>query len=126
MNMKWMMTLTTASLLGIGFAGNTIYSEFVYFQETQDSHEISNSMYRSIMWHMDIYDNAEFYSVANDYFVDGKIDTREYAKLQILAKEKSGPLIYQNLSDEQLWHARLSFKKYLEAQANSNVIAATN
>lgn len=124
--MKWMMTLTTASLLGIGFATNTIYSEFVYLQETQDSHEISNSMYRSIMWHMDIYDNSDFFSLANTYFTDGKIDTREYAKLQILAKEKSGPLIYQSLSDEQLWHARLSFKKYLEVKNNNAVVASNN
>lgn len=121
--MKWMMTLTTLSLVGIGITGNSIYSEVQLFNKTTASVEVAPNMYRSLIWHMDVYNDGEFISVAKSYFDDGKIDAREYAKLLHLAKETSGPVIYQMQSEEQLWHARITFKKYLENREEFQLLA---
>ena len=112
--MKWMMTFTTLSLIGIVVAGNTIYFEVEHFRSNDTPREITPSMYRSLMWHSGIYNNEEFLQVAKSCFSDGKIDTREYAKLTNLAKEISGPVIYLQETNEQLWHARQQYKQYLE------------
>jgi len=118
-----MMTLTTLSLVGIGLTGNSIYSEVLLFNKTTASVEVTANMYRSLIWHMDVYNDREFISVAESYFDDGKIDAREYSKLLHLAKETSGPVIYQMQSEEQLWHARITFKKYLENREEFQLLA---
>ena len=112
--MKWMMTLTTLSLIGIVFTGNSIYTEVKLFRSNDKPTEITSSMYRSLIWHSDIYKDDEFLNTAQSYFSDGKIDTREYSKLTSLASKTAGPIIYIQETDEQLWHARLTYKKYLE------------
>jgi len=112
--MKWMMTLTTLSLIGIVFTGNSIYTEVKLFRSNDKPTEITASMYRSLIWHSDIYKDDEFLNTAQSYFSDGKIDTREYSKLTSLASKTAGPIIYLQETDEQLWHARLTYKKYLE------------
>ncbi|NHH89420.1 hypothetical protein [Pseudoalteromonas sp. MB47] len=112
--MKWMMTLTTLSLIGIVFTGNSIYTEVKLFRSNDKPTEITASMYRSLIWHSDIYKDDEFLRTAQSYFSDGKIDTREYSKLTSLASKTAGPIIYIKETDEQLWHARLTYKKYLE------------
>ncbi|MCF2849715.1 hypothetical protein NH514_21035 [Pseudoalteromonas sp. ACER1] len=112
--MKWMMTLTTLSLIGIVFTGNSIYTEVKLFRSNDKPTEITASMYRSLIWHSDIYKDDEFLNTAQSYFSDGKIDTREYSKLTSLASKTAGPIIYIQETDEQLWHARLTYKKYLE------------
>lgn len=76
-----MMTLTTLSLLGIGITGNSIYSEVKLFTANTEPKEISSSMYRSLIWHIDVYGDSEFENVAQDYLNDGKVDTLEYIKL---------------------------------------------
>lgn len=114
--MKWMMTLTTLSLIGIVFTGNSIYTEVKLFRSNDKPTEITASMYRSLIWHSDIYKDDEFLHTAQSYFSDGKIDTREYSKLTSLASKTAGPIIYLQETDEQLWHARLTYKKYLEEQ----------
>ena len=119
--MKWMMTLTTLSLLGIGITGNSIYSEVKLFSVNPKPNEISASMYRSLIWHIDVYGNAEFEQVTMQYLEDGKIDIREYAKLTQIAKTNAGPIIYLQESQEQLWHARLTFKKYMENKIDSTI-----
>lgn len=118
-----MMTLTTLSLVGIGLTGNSIYSEVQLFNKTTPSVEVTPNMYRALIWHMDVYNDHEFISVAESYFDDGKIDAREYSKLLHLAKETSGPVIYQMQSEEQLWHARITFKKYLEHREEFQLVA---
>ncbi|CAM3687138.1 MULTISPECIES: hypothetical protein [Pseudoalteromonas] len=122
--MKWMMTLTTLSLVGIAITGNSIYSEVQLFNKTTASAEVTANMYRSLIWHMDVYNDHEFIHVAESYFADGKIDAREYSKLLHLAKETSGPLIYLTQSEEQLWHARITFKKYLENREEFQLVAS--
>jgi len=112
--MKWMMTLTTLSLIGIVFTGNSIYTEVKLFRSNDKPTEITASMYRSLIWHSDIYKDDEFLNTAQSYFSDGKIDTREYSKLTSLASKTAGPIIYIQETDEQLWHARLTYKKYIE------------
>lgn len=111
------MTLTTISLLGIGITGNSIYSEIKLFTSNSEAAEISASMYRSLIWHNDVYADKEFTEIAKSYLEDGKIDTLEYAKLTHVAKLNSGPVIYLQESDEQRWHARLTFRKYIEEKA---------
>ncbi|WOC27893.1 hypothetical protein LY624_08520 [Pseudoalteromonas sp. N1230-9] len=115
--MKWMMTLTTLSLIGIVITGNSIYSEVKLFSSNDKPREITASMYRSLIWHSDIYKDEEFLQVARSYFSDGKIDTLEYTKLTNLAKKSSGPIIYLQQTNEQLWHARYQYKQYLEENA---------
>lgn len=115
--MKWMMTFTTLSLIGIVVAGNTIYFEVEHFRSNDTPREITASMYRSLIWHSDIYKDEEFLQVAKSYFSDGKIDTLEYTKLTNLAKKSSGPIIYLQQTNEQLWHARYQYKQYLEENA---------
>ncbi|MEI8645481.1 hypothetical protein P4S60_07685 [Pseudoalteromonas sp. Hal040] len=112
--MKWMMTLTTLSLIGIVITGNSIYTEVKLFRSNDKPTEITASMYRSLIWHSDIYKDDQFLNTAQSYFSDGKIDTREYSKLTSLASKSAGPIIYIQETDEQLWHARLTYKKYLE------------
>ncbi|KZY41703.1 hypothetical protein NQU96_15715 [Pseudoalteromonas elyakovii] len=112
--MKWMMTLTTLSLIGIVITGNSIYTEVKIFRSNDKPTEITASMYRSLIWHSDIYKDDQFLNTAQSYFSDGKIDTREYSKLTSLASKSAGPIIYIQETDEQLWHARLTYKKYLE------------
>lgn len=112
--MKWMMTLTTLSLIGIVITGNSIYTEVKIFRSNDKPTEITASMYRSLIWHSDIYKDDQFLNTAQSYFSDGKIDTREYSKLTSLANKSAGPIIYIQETDEQLWHARLTYKKYLE------------
>ena len=112
--MKWMMTLTTLSLIGIVITGNSIYTEVKIFRSNDKPTEITASMYRSLIWHSDIYKDDQFLNTAQSYFSDGKIDTREYRKLTSLASKIAGPIIYIQETDEQLWHARLTYKKYLE------------
>ncbi|GKW51286.1 MULTISPECIES: hypothetical protein [Pseudoalteromonas] len=112
--MKWMMTLTTLSLIGIVITGNSIYTEVKIFRSNDKPTEITASMYRSLIWHSDIYKDDQFLNTAQSYFSDGKIDTREYSKLTSLASKIAGPIIYIQETDEQLWHARLTYKKYLE------------
>jgi len=119
--MKWMMTLTTLSLIGIVITGNSIYSEVKIFQSNDKPTEITASMYRSLIWHSEVYKDDEFLTISNSYFSDGKIDTREYAKLTRLAKKNTGPLIYLQESDEQLWHARYKYKQYLEENIPSEL-----
>ena len=114
--MKWMMTLTTLSLIGIVITGNSIYTEVKIFRSNDKPTEITASMYRSLIWYSDIYKSDEFLNTAHRYFSDGKIDTLEYSKLSRLAKEIAGPIIYIQKQDEQLWHARLTYKKYLDDQ----------
>lgn len=115
------MTLITLSLLGIGITGNSIYSEIKLFSVNPKPNEISASMYRSLIWHIDVYGNADFEQVTMQYLDDGKIDTREYAKLTQIAKKNAGPIIYLQESQEQLWHARLTFKKYMEDKTPSTI-----
>ncbi|WP_217874079.1 hypothetical protein [Pseudoalteromonas shioyasakiensis] len=112
--MKWMMTLTTLSLIGIVITGNSIYTEVKLFRSNDKPTEITASMYRSLIWHSDIYKDDQFLNTAQSYFSDGKIDTREYSKLTSLASKSAGPIIYIQETDEQLWHARLTYKNYLE------------
>ena len=112
--MKWMMTLTTLSLIGIVITGNSIYTEVKIFRSNDKPTEITASMYRSLIWHSDIYKDDQFLNTAQSYFSDGKIDTREYSKLTSLANKSAGPIIYIQETDEQLWHARLTYKNYLE------------
>ena len=112
--MKWMMTLTTLSLIGIVITGNSIYTEVKLFRSNDKPTEITASMYRSLIWHSDIYKDDQFLNTAQSYFSDGKIDTREYSKLTSLASKSIGPIIYIQETDEQLWHARLTYKNYLE------------
>ncbi len=112
-----MMTLTTLSLIGIVITGNSIYSEVKLFSSNDKPREITASMYRSLIWHSDIYKDEEFLQVAKSYFSDGKIDTLEYTKLTNLAKKSSGPIIYLQQTNEQLWHARYQYKQYLEKNA---------
>ena len=112
--MKWMMTLTTLSLIGIVITGNSIYTEVKLFRSNDKPTEITASMYRSLIWHSDIYKDDQFLNTAQSYFSDGKIDTREYSKLTSLASKSAGPIIYIQDTDEQLWHARLTYKNYLE------------
>ena len=112
--MKWMMTLTTLSLIGIVITGNSIYTEVKIFRSNDKPTEITAGMYRSLIWHSDIYKDDQFLNTAQSYFSDGKIDTREYSKLTSLASKSAGPIIYIQETDEQLWHARLTYKKYLE------------
>jgi len=109
-----MMTLTTLSLIGIVITGNSIYTEVKIFRSNDKPTEITASMYRSLIWHSDIYKDDQFLNTAQSYFSDGKIDTREYSKLTSLASKSAGPIIYIQETDEQLWHARLTYKKYLE------------
>ncbi|WP_212747419.1 hypothetical protein, partial [Pseudoalteromonas sp. S4491] len=47
-------------------------------------------------------------------FSDRKIDTREYSKVTSLASKIAGHNIYILETDEQLLHASLTYKKYLE------------
>ena len=112
--MKWMMNLTTLSLIGIVITGNSIYTEVKIFRSNDKPTEITASMYRSLIWHSDIYKDDHFLNTAQSYFSDGKIDTREYRKLTSLASKIAGPIIYIQETDEQLWHARLTYKNYLE------------
>ncbi|MAD02949.1 hypothetical protein NQS96_06490 [Pseudoalteromonas shioyasakiensis] len=114
--MKWMMTLTTLSLIGIVITGNSIYTEVKLFRSNDKPSEITASMYRSLIWHSDIYKEEQFLNTARSYFSDGIIDTREYSKLTSLANKVAGPIIYIQENDEQLWHARLTYKKYLDDQ----------
>jgi hypothetical protein len=78
-------------------------------------------MYRSLIWHSDVYKDNVFLYTAEQYFSDGIIDTSEYIKLNRLAKETSGPLIFIQQDNEQLWHARLAYKQYLEVHALTQV-----
>lgn len=119
--MKWMMTLTTLSLIGIVFTGNSIYTELKLYKSNKKPTEISASMYRSLIWHSDVYKDNVFLYTAEQYFSDGIIDTSEYIKLNRLAKETSGPLIFIQQDNEQLWHARLAYKQYLEVNALTQV-----
>ncbi|NIZ04674.1 hypothetical protein [Pseudoalteromonas sp. HF66] len=114
--MKWMMTLTTLSLIGIVITGNSIYTEVKLFRSNDKPSEITASMYRSLIWHSDIYKEEQFLNTARSYLSDGIIDTREYSKLTSLANKVAGPIIYIQENDEQLWHARLTYKKYLDDQ----------
>ncbi len=111
-----MMTLTTLSLIGIVITGNSIYTEVKLFRSNDKPSEITASMYRSLIWHSDIYKEEQFLNTARSYFSDGIIDTREYSKLTSLANKVAGPIIYIQENDEQLWHARLTYKKYLDDQ----------
>ncbi len=111
-----MMTLTTLSLIGIVITGNSIYTEVKLFRSNDKPSEITASMYRSLIWHSDIYKEEQFLNTARSYFSDGIIDTHEYSKLTSLANKVAGPIIYIQENDEQLWHARLTYKKYLDDQ----------
>jgi len=121
--MKWMMALTTVSVIGIGLACNSIYSEFKFLQSNQNVQEISSSMYESIIWHIDIYNNPTFYSKTNHYFDDELINTVEYQQLQILASKQSTPMVYINVSNKDLLQTKLHFRKVLKIKADTKLFA---
>ena len=50
--------------IGIVFTGNSIYTELKLYKSNKKPTEISASMYRSLIWHSDVYkDNVFLYDL---------------------------------------------------------------
>lgn len=123
MTMKLMTALTTVSLIGIGVLSSFIYSEYKVLQTNKNMGEISSSMYQSIIWQMDAYNNPRFNNQTKTFFDDQVINMREYEKLKSLAQEQSTPMLYISLSSEDLWHTKEQFNERLASKEHNDLLA---
>ncbi|TGE77316.1 hypothetical protein C7Y70_17925 [Pseudoalteromonas sp. KS88] len=121
--MKLMTALTTVSLIGIGVLSSFIYSEYKVLQTNKNMGEISSSIYQSIIWQMDAYNNPRFNNQTKTFFDDQVINMREYEKLKSLAQEQSTPMLYISLSSEDLWHTKEQFNERLESKEHNDLLA---
>ncbi|MDB2355865.1 MULTISPECIES: hypothetical protein [unclassified Pseudoalteromonas] len=121
--MKLMTALTTVSLIGIGVLSSFIYSEYKVLQTNKNMGEISSSMYQSIIWQMDAYNNPRFNNQTKTFFDDQVINMREYEKLKSLAQEQSTPMLYISLSSEDLWHTKEQFNERLASKEHNDLLA---
>lgn len=119
--MKKAMIFKILSLVGIVATGTSVYTELKLDEENSMPAEITASMYRSLIWHSDVYKNNEFLYTAKHYFSDGMIDEQEYIKLKSLAAQITGPLMYIKEEQNQKGVARLAYKQYLEENALTQV-----
>ncbi len=123
MTMKLMTALTTVSLIGIGVLSSSIYTEYETLQSNKNMREISSSMYQSIIWQMDAYNNRTFYNQTKSFYDDRVINMLEYEQLKSLAQEQSAPMVYISLSNEELWHTKELFTERLTTEKHNDLLA---
>ncbi|WP_394190913.1 hypothetical protein [Pseudoalteromonas atlantica] len=121
--MKLMTALTTVSLIGIGVLSSSIYTEYETLQSNKNMREISSSMYQSIIWQMDAYNNRTFYNQTKSFYDDRVINMLEYEQLKSLAQEQSAPMVYISLSNEELWHTKELFTERLTTEKHNDLLA---
>ena len=123
MTMKLMTALTTVSLIGIGVLSSSIYKEYETLQSNKNMREISSSMYQSIIWQIDAYNNRTFYNQTKSFYDDRVINMLEYEQLKSLAQDQSAPMVYISFSNEDLWHTKDLFTERLATKKHNDLLA---